>query len=81
MRKEEQGKDCIYEEKMDSAKVRVQKLIDIIRQLEWEFPCRHFTLDGHLFGSIGEVMAGYYYGIEKCVRNIKIVKVIGNEIQ
>lgn len=65
MRKEEQGKDCIYEEKMDSAKVRVQKLIDIIRQLEWEFPGRHFTLDGHLFGSIGEVMAGYDYGIEK----------------
>ena len=46
-----------------------------------DLPCRHFTLDGHLFGSIGEVMAGYYYGIEKCVRNIKIVKVIGNEIQ
>lgn len=25
---------------------------------------RHFTLDGHLVGSIGEVLASYYYGIE-----------------
>ncbi|MBR3537697.1 MAG: hypothetical protein IKN79_01325 [Eubacterium sp.] len=32
--------------------------------LETEFPGRHFTLDGHLVGSIGEVMAAYYYGIE-----------------
>ena len=29
--------------KMDSVKVQVQKLIDIVRQLEQEFPGRHFT--------------------------------------
>ena len=52
------------QKKMDSVKVQVQKLIDIVRQLEQEFPGRHFTLDGHLVGSIGEVMAAYYYGIE-----------------
>lgn len=32
-------------------------------ELEQKFPERHFTLDGHLVGSIGEVMASYYYGI------------------
>ena len=32
--------------------------------MEKDFPGRHFTLDGHLVGSIGEVMASYYYGIE-----------------
>lgn len=52
------------QKKMDSVKVQIQKLIDIVRQLEQEFPGRHFTLDGHLVGSIGEVMAAYYYGIE-----------------
>ena len=31
------------QKKMDSVKVQVQKLIDIVRQLEQEFPGRHFT--------------------------------------
>lgn len=52
------------QEKMDNIKIQVQKLIDIVCQLERDFPGRHFTLDGHLVGSIGEVMAAYYYGIE-----------------
>lgn len=51
-------------EKMDLVKRKVQKLIEIVAELETEFPGRHFTLDGHLVGSIGEVMAAYYYGIE-----------------
>lgn len=52
------------QEKMQRIKVHVQKLIEIVRELETEFPGRHFTLDGHLVGSIGEVMAAYHYGIE-----------------
>ena len=52
------------EEKMDGIKTKVQKLIKIVKELEEDFPGRHFTLDGHLVGSIGEVMASYYYGIE-----------------
>ena len=52
------------EEKMSLIKDKVQKMIDIVTELEEEFPGRHFTLDGHLVGSIGEVMAAYYYGIE-----------------
>lgn len=51
-------------DKMDSVKTKVQKLISIVKELEKDFPGRHFTLDGHLVGSIGEVMAAYYYGIE-----------------
>ncbi len=51
-------------EKMDLVKQQVQKLIHIVNELEAQFPGRHFTLDGHLVGSIGEVMAAYYYGIE-----------------
>lgn len=50
-------------EKMDHIKDNVQKLIEIVKELENDFPGRHFTLDGHLVGSIGEVMASYYYGI------------------
>lgn len=52
------------QEKMDAVKTQVQKLVEIVAELEVEFPGRHFTLDGHLVGSIGEVMAAYYYGIE-----------------
>ena len=52
------------QEKMYLIKNKVQKMIGIVSELEAEFPGRHFTLDGHLVGSIGEVMAAYYYGIE-----------------
>ena len=52
------------QKKMDMVKIQVQKMIEIVKELETEFPGRHFTLDGHLVGSIGEVMAAYYYGIE-----------------
>jgi hypothetical protein len=52
------------QEKMDDVKIQIRKLLDIVRELENDFPGRPFTLDGHLVGSIGEVMAAYYYGIE-----------------
>lgn len=52
------------QEKMERVKEQVQKMIQIVKELENDFPGRHFTLDGHLVGSIGEVMAAYYYGIE-----------------
>lgn len=52
------------QEKMDRVKQQVQKLIEIVHEMEADFPGRHFTLDGHLVGSIGEVMAAYYYGVE-----------------
>ena len=51
-------------EKMDAVKKYIQEQIAIVHELEGDFPGRQFTLDGHLVGSIGEVMAAYYYGIE-----------------
>jgi hypothetical protein len=39
-------------------------LYGIVAELENLFPGRHFTLDGHLIGSIGEVLAAYQYDID-----------------
>ena len=43
---------------------RVQQLITIVAEIEKEFPERHFTLDGHVVGSSGEIMAAYHYGVQ-----------------
>ena len=51
-------------EKMQKIHDQVIRLVQIVSELEEEFPGRPFTLDGHLVGSIGEVMASYYYGID-----------------
>ena len=42
----------------------VRELYKIVDQLEAHFPGRKFTPDGHLVGSIGEVIAAATYGIE-----------------
>ena len=60
------------QEKMNLIKDKVQKMIGIVSELEAEFPGRHFTLDGHLVGSIGEVLAAYYYGIELYKASAKV---------
>lgn len=52
------------QDKKETIRHKVLEMITIVSELEKEFPGRHFTLDGHLVGSIGEVMAAYYYGIE-----------------
>ncbi|MGA2817875.1 MAG: hypothetical protein ABSE67_16570 [Xanthobacteraceae bacterium] len=43
----------------------IQSLYDVVRQLENEFvdEKRKFTLDGHLVGSVGEVVAAYSFGL------------------
>ena len=41
----------------------VSELYSIVRRLEDLFEGRRFTLDGHLVGSIGEVLAAYDYGL------------------
>ena len=60
------------QEKIESVKDKIQNLITIVAELERDFPDRHFPLDGHLIGSIGEVMAAYYYGIELNISSSKI---------
>jgi hypothetical protein len=37
----------------------IKELYGIVDSLEALFPGRHFTPDGHLVGSIGEVLAAY----------------------
>lgn len=47
-------------------KEKIRELLHIVNELEERFPDRKFTLDGHLFGSLGEKIAEYYYGIQLC---------------
>ena len=47
---------------------KINELLLIVNELEEHFAGRKFTLDGHLFGSLGEAIAEHYYGIE-LVRN------------
>ena len=49
---------------MELIREKVQRMFQTVAELEATFPGRHFTLDGHLIGSIGEVLAAYYYGTE-----------------
>jgi hypothetical protein len=42
----------------------VQRLYSLVGELESHFPGRKFTPDGHLVGSLGEVLAAYYYDLE-----------------
>lgn len=42
----------------------IRKLYGIVKKLETAHPGRHFTLDGHLVGSLGEVYAAEHYGLE-----------------
>ncbi len=46
----------------------VARLYQVVRELTELFPGRRFTPDGHLVGSIGEVIAEYTYGLtlENC---------------
>jgi hypothetical protein len=41
----------------------VRGMLDSVKQLESLYPGRSFTLDGHLVGSIGEVLAAELYGL------------------
>lgn len=42
----------------------VQRLYELVNELEAAFPGRPFTPDGHLVGSLGEVLASHYYDLE-----------------
>ena len=42
----------------------ITKLYALVDELEALFPDRKFTPDGHLVGSIGEVVAKYFYNLD-----------------
>ena len=50
----------------DEVPALIRDLYAIVSKLEFIFPGRHFTPDGHLVGSIGEALASTYYGVELC---------------
>lgn len=41
----------------------VTRLYDLVHELEAAFPGRPFTPDGHLVGSLGEVLASHHYSL------------------
>jgi hypothetical protein len=42
----------------------VKRLYDLVGELQTLFPDRKFTPDGHLVGSLGEVLASHYYELK-----------------
>ena len=49
---------------IESIPSAVQRLYAIVGELEQAFPGRRFTPDGHLVGSLGEVLAAHAYDLE-----------------
>ena len=41
----------------------IQDLFETVRELELRYPGRKFSIDGHLLGSLGEVIAAEHYGL------------------
>lgn len=48
---------------IDRIPALLKRLYAIVAELEAAFPGRRFTPDGHLVGSIGEVLAAHHYGL------------------
>lgn len=49
---------------VDQIPALVERLYAIVTELEELFPCKRFTPDGHMVGSLGEVLAAHRYGLE-----------------
>src|SRR4051812_22617685 len=49
---------------VQEAGILIRQIYQIVDRLEALFPGRHFTPDGHMVGSIGEVLAAARYGLE-----------------
>ena len=41
----------------------IRDLFETVRELEQRYPGRKFSIDGHLLGSLGEVIAAEHYGL------------------
>lgn len=51
-------------EPIDTIPGVVKRLYELVSELEAAFPGRPFTPDGHLVGSLGEVLASHYYDLD-----------------
>ena len=52
------------EERLAKIRMLIRQLYAVVSDLEKEFEGRKFTPDGHLVGSIGEVVAAYSFGLK-----------------
>lgn len=50
---------------------KIKELYKITNELERTYPGRKFTVDGHLVGSIGEVIVAEHYGLKLLPNSIK----------
>lgn len=42
----------------------IREIYSLVHRLEGLFEGRHFTPDGHMVGSLGEVIVSHYYGLD-----------------
>ena len=52
------------EQRLAKMRTLIRQLYAVVAELEKEFEGRRFTPDGHLVGSIGEVVAAYAFGLK-----------------
>ncbi|MEO8381115.1 MAG: hypothetical protein ABI779_15740 [Acidobacteriota bacterium] len=50
--------------RIDTVPGIMERLYALVAELEAAFPGRPFTPDGHLVGSLGEVLASHYYDLD-----------------
>ncbi len=59
------AKGLSFIEIMPSIHSVIRQLLRLVDQLEKRYPGRHFTLDGHMVGSLGEVYAKKSYRLDE----------------
>jgi len=58
---------------------KIKKLYKITNELERTYPGRKFTVDGHLVGSIGEVIVAEHYGLKLLPNSTKTHDAVSQE--
>ena len=58
---------------------KIKQLYKITNELEQAYPGRKFTVDGHLVGSIGEVIVAEHYGLSLLPNSTKTHDAISKE--
>lgn len=58
---------------------KIKQLYKITNELEQTYPGRKFTVDGHLVGSIGEVIVAEHYGLSLLPNSTKTHDAISKE--
>lgn len=58
---------------------KIKELYKITNELEHSYPGRKFTIDGHLVGSIGEVIVAEHYGLSLLPSSTKTHDAVSKE--